>query len=267
MDDDFSSSPAGIGKQKPPRKRRLRDWVGNFAVAFAIVGALVALLIPAVMSAREAARRAQCMCNFCGIVLALRQYHDAYDTLPPAYVAGPDGQPMHSWRVLVLPYLDQALYDQYKLSEPWNGPNNIKLLERMPRTFACPSRHDGESSPTSLTSYVAITGPNTIFPDRGTAKFADVTDKLHNTLIVVEVSNLDIPWTAPQDLELRTMSLRVNDRKRPGISSKHPGGANVSCGDSKCYFMREEISPGNLKALITIAGGEKVTPEEVLLRE
>ena len=119
---------------------------------------------------------------------------------------------MHSWRVLLLPYMEQtAFYNRYKFNEPWNGPNNITLLNSMPSTFACPSRF---SQPTNLTSYVAVTGPGTMFPGTESTKFDDVTDGTSNTLMILEVSNANIPWTAPVDLDVRTMSFQINDRKR-----------------------------------------------------
>ena len=105
------------------------------------------------------------MCQYCQILLALHNYHSEYNALPPAYVADANGKPMHSWRVLILPYMEQsALYNRYKFNEPWNGPNNITLLNSMPSIFACPSRF---SNPTNLTSYVAVTGPGTMFPAPG----------------------------------------------------------------------------------------------------
>ena len=59
---------------------------------------------------------------------------------------------MHSWRVLILPFLDQqSLYNQYDFREPWNGPNNIKLLNSMPSVLRLP---EPASEPRSLTSYV-----------------------------------------------------------------------------------------------------------------
>ena len=57
------------------------------------------------------------------------------------YVADATGRPMHSWRVLILPFLEQqSLYEQYDFREPWDGPNNIQLLGNMPDVFSCPSR-------------------------------------------------------------------------------------------------------------------------------
>lgn len=268
MDLDLESDVPSVITKPPHRERRIpkkRVMVVNIAVFLACVGALLAMLIPAVQSAREAARRSQCTCNLCSIKLALLNYHDTYNVFPPAYIADPTGKPMHSWRVLILPFMGgQALHDQYDFSEPWDSPRNIMLLDQMPSNFACPSWHDHREYPTSLTSYVAVTGPGTIFPGATSTKFEDIKDGTANTLMVAEVSNVKIPWTSPQDLDTRTMSFQVNDPKRPGISSKHPGGANVVFADSSTPFLRDTITPGELRALITIAGGEPITADEIL---
>ena len=246
--------PAGrLGPIKIPKLA----WV----VALSVVLAVIALVVPAIRAAREAARRAQCSCNLCGIKLAFHNYHETYGVLPPAYIADEAGRPMHSWRVLILPFLEQAtFYKQYDFAEPWDGPNNSKLLDQMPNYYACPSRSSGA---TNLASYAVIAGEGTMFPGSRSARFADVTDGLANTLMVVEVANMKIPWTAPVDLDIGTMSLRVNDPNRPGISSPHPGGANTAFGDGKYVFLRDGLPEETLRALITVAGGEAVDAEEV----
>src|SRR5690606_17767117 len=77
-------------------------------------GILVALLLPAVQSARETARRVQCANNLKQIGLAMHNYMDVNGAFPPAYLADSDGKPMHSWRVLILPYMEhRSLYDRY----------------------------------------------------------------------------------------------------------------------------------------------------------
>jgi Protein of unknown function (DUF1559) len=263
---DFDSGAACTKSERGPRPercRRMSVWMLMKLVAvLACSFALIAALGRAVGSAREAARRAQCSCQYCQILLALHNYHSEYSALPPAYIADASGKPMHSWRVLILPYMEQsALYNRYKFNEPWNGPNNITLLNSMPSIFTCPSRF---SNPTNLTSYVAVTGPGTMFPGARTTKLDDVTDGLANTLMIVEVSNANIPWTAPVDLDLRTMSLQINDEKRTGISSKHPGGANVGVADGRTRWARDSITPGNLRAVLTIAGGEGISMDQAL---
>jgi hypothetical protein len=268
MDRDFELDPpaAKIGPREPWWRKQMSVWtLMKLVLVLGSSLGLFVLLARAAADAREAARRAQCMGNLKQLGLALHNYHVAYDALPPAYIADASGRPMHSWRVLLLPFMgESALYNRYDFSEPWNGPNNIKLLNNMPWTFACPSWHDYPPTSTTLTSYVAVTGPGTMFPGTSSTKFADVTDGISETLMIVEVADVKIPWTAPQDLDVRTMSFRVNDPKRLGISSKHPGGANVGLGDDAIRFMRESIVPGNLRSLVTIAGGAAISADEAL---
>ena len=187
---------------------------------------------------RNAARQVHCTNSLRQIQIALESYHQQYGVLPPAYIADASGRPMHSWRVLILPFLkQQSLYDRYDFSEHWDGPNNVKLLSSMPACFACPSQ---PPSIPNLTSYVAISGPGTMFPGNAPARFADDADGM--TLMVAEVANVNIPWTSTTDLDIRTMSFQINDPKRPGISSKHPRGANTIVHGSGCEFIQETMS-------------------------
>jgi hypothetical protein len=233
-------------------------WIFGLACFFAVL----TLLNRAVGDAREAARRSQCIGDLCQLQLALHNYHEAYGSLPPAYVADAMGRPMHGWRVLILPFIEQTpLYNQYNFAEPWNGPNNIALLGRMPLIFSCPSRSTG---PTPFTKFAAIAGPGTMFPGEHPVKFGDVTDGLADTAMIAEVANVEIPWTAPVDLDVRTMSFTINGPRGPGISSPHPGGAQIGFGDGRRYFVHNGLSADTLRALITIAGGEKIKAEEAL---
>jgi hypothetical protein len=201
----------------------------------------------------EAPRRVQCVNNLKQITLALHAYHERYGSFPPAYVADASGRRMHSWRVLILPFLEQsALHERYDFNEPWNGPHNIRLVDEMPYVFDCPSRYP---APKGRTSYVVITGPGTMFPGVRSVKYTDVTDGGSCSLAVVETANTAIPWTAPVDLDIRTMSFRLNEPGRLGLSSKHPGGANFTCGDGHAGFMKQTIDPKRLRELVTIADG------------
>jgi hypothetical protein len=266
MDFDFGTEDTSAKierRTRAPWQRRMSvSTLMKLVLACACAFALMAWLARGVLAAREAARRSQCACNYCQILLALHNYHSQYNVFPPAYVADASGRPMHSWRVLLLPFMEQSgLYNRYNFSEPWNGPNNITLLNSMPSNFACPSRF---SSPTNLTSYVAVTGPGTVFPGARSTKLDDVTDGKSNTLIIVEVADVNVPWTAPIDLDVRTMSFQINDPKRSGISSKHPGGANVGVADGRTRWAPDWVAPGALRALLTIAGGEETSMDQAL---
>ncbi len=244
------------------RRSRFAFTIGRMMRVIFVAACLFAFLTLVVRHpgvAYSVARRAQCTNNLKQIALALHNYHAAYDALPPAYIADEHGRPMHSWRVLLLPFLEQqGLYDQYDFREPWNGPNNIKLLPKMPSFFECLSSHPTGPAVSTFTSYVVISGPGTMFPGGESIRLDQVTDILAETLMVVETANVRIPWTKPEDLDLRTMGLHVNDRDYPSISSNHPGGANATMGDATCHFVPESITAIRLRALATIAGGETI---------
>ena len=123
---------------------------------------ILALLSPAI-SCREGTKRIACNNNLRQISLALYNYEKANGCPLSAYIAGKNGRPMHSWRVLILPYLgDDTLFKRYNLNEPWDGPNNKKLLDSMPGFFACPCDSDARSD--NCTDYVAVVGSDAAWP-------------------------------------------------------------------------------------------------------
>jgi hypothetical protein len=217
-------------------------------------GIPIALLLPAVQQAREAARRTQCKNNLKQIGLALHNYHDTYNTFPPAYIADENGKPMHSWRVLILPYLDQQpLYEQYDFSEPWNGPNNSRILNTRVPVYACPS-HPG-TDPT-LTAYAGIFGENCIFRGAESVPIREITDGTSNTILVSEADRAAIPWTKPEDINIDKLGAAVLGPN--GLSSHHAGGFHVLMADGAVRFVSENISLQALSALFTYSGGEVV---------
>src|SRR5262245_15742705 len=93
-------------------------------------------LLPIGRYSPEAARRMQCSNHLKQIGLALQNYHDTFGSFPPAYIADSKGQPIHSWRVLILPFIEQRqLYDKYRFDEPWDGPNNSNLHGEIVEVF------------------------------------------------------------------------------------------------------------------------------------
>src|SRR5258707_9716343 len=73
----------------------------------AVIGVLVALLLPAVQAAREAARRNQSLNNLRQISIALQNYHDTRKTFPAHAIYSADGKPLLSWRVQILPFIEE----------------------------------------------------------------------------------------------------------------------------------------------------------------
>jgi hypothetical protein len=205
--------------------------------------------------------RVQCNDNMKNIVLALLNYHDVYRRFPPAYIADKDGKPMHSWRVLLLPFLERkTLYDQYRFDEPWDGPHNSRLAAQMPSCYQCSASYEDSIRP-PLTRYVAVVGPGTMWPGAASTKISDAVDGTDRTILVVESSDAPVHWMEPRDLDLQTLPLEINPLNGQGISSKHPGrAAHVAMVNGSVLFLsREKTTPQQLRALLTIAGGEPTT--------
>jgi len=208
----------------------------------------------------EASHRNQCRNNLKQIGLALHNYHDMYGSFPPAFVTSDDGRPMHSWRVLILPFLDRKhLYEQYRFDEPWDGPSNQKLAGKIGDVFRCPSDKAGASaSRASFTNFVAVAGPQTAWPGVTPTRIKDFADGASNSILVVEVADSGIHWMEPRDLHVLQMSRTVSSRDGQGISSAHAHGAHVLLADGAVRFVSEELPVETIRALLTINGGEPV---------
>ena len=231
---------------------RYRPW----AIGLLLLAMLVALLLPARSVAREPARRLQCMNNLKQIGLALHNYHNLHGCFPPPYVADGDGKPLYSWRVLLLPYLEEnPLYEQWHLDEPWDSPHNRPLAEQRLKVFQCPSAEFG-SQP--LTSYLAVVGPGMAWEHGTCLTLEDFTDEKNATIMVVEVRNSQIYWAEPVDLDRATMSVKINDESRPSIGSHHPTVANVLFVDGSVMVLPNDLPEDEVASLLTRDGGESI---------
>jgi len=227
---------------------RILFWVAGLVL-------LGALLLPVVHRDISGARhRIKCKGNLTQIGVALHNYHDAFGVFPPAYISDEHGRPMHSWRVLILPYFDSdlgiALHKEYNFSEPWDGPNNIKLLERRPDVYACPARIDDEPT---LTSYAAIVGDECVFRGTEPVSISEITDGVSNTSIVGEVAHAHIRWTEPRDISFGAFP---GIGQPEGFSSDHEGGVHLLRGDTSAKFTSARLTPKELRAWFTRNGGE-----------
>jgi hypothetical protein len=247
-------------------------------VAAGLMGFLLAWLFLGLLgggSAREAARRAQCANNLKQLALAIHNYNEVYGHFPPAYVADKDDKPMHSWRVLILPFMDdKALYDRYDLNEPWDGPNNKKLLAARPSMYACPSGENAWTAGSAHTSYVAVVGPDAVW--RGetprSTKDVDLNGKLANTIMLVETADANINWMEPRDFSLDALQNGDSPPASPTISSKHvhyngffyqdtSAGAQVALADGSVrHLPAKMLVPGRLVNMLKIGGFD---PDEI----
>ncbi|MGH7134909.1 MAG: DUF1559 domain-containing protein, partial [Pirellulales bacterium] len=211
----------------------------------------VSVLMPAILAAREAAQRAQAVNNIKQIMLAFHNYHDVHGHFPPPVVLGPDGKTPHSWRVEILPYLEQQeLYKLYRMDEPWDSDNNKKVLAQMPVTYREP-----QSDPTkSETSFLALVGAATALgpKDGKGTKFQEITDGMSNTIIIVEAKR-GVPWTKPEDIDYDPA------KPLPVLGGRRPDGFWAGFCDGSVRFIAANVAQQKLHAYITKAGGERIT--------
>lgn len=220
-----------------------------------------AFVLPAVGAAREAARRAQGANNLKQIALAVHNYADTFGALPAAYSVDKDGKPLLSWRVHILPYIEQeALYRRFKLDEPWDSEHNKALIPLMPAVLRDPnSRAEPGKS-----NYLAITGKAGIFVAPADAadatkfpkgvRFADITDGTSNTLLTVAAGDeRAVIWTKPDDFNPDEAMSPVRE-----LMGLNRGGFHAGMADGSVRFIAETIDPAMLEALFTRNGGEVV---------
>ena len=230
--------------------------LGVVALAVLVFGGImVALLLPAVGAAREAARRAQCSNNLKQIALAVHNYHDSHDCFPTAATADEDGNPMRSWRVAIMPFLNGGgYYDQYDFDEPWDSPTNQSLAGLGSIYYRCPS----ETGPIgSDTSYVMIVGKDTIGGEPNeVVRMTDVTDGTSNTILAIEVAASGIPWMEPRDMTVEEAVEYITNPAATEATHAHLGGVNVALADGSVRFIAQTIDPGVLRSMMLRNDGQ-----------
>lgn len=220
------------------------------------------LVFPAAQGIVGSVQSLSCRGNLERIATALRLYESEHGSLPPAYVLGPDGKPWHSWRVLILPQLNErGLHQRYRFDEPWNGPNNSQLVNAMPECFACPSDPDARTKGES--SYMVIVGPGTLFPGTTSQSTGKISDDVSLTILVAESPVSGVVWTQPKDLDATRMKFSVNGAMSGEVASLHPRGANVVMADGHAKFLSDLLPDAYLKGLTTTSGREDIPPESL----
>ena len=190
--------------------------------------------------------------NLKQMVLAFHIYHDTYRQFPSPAICDKAGKPLLSWRVAILPYIEQDnLYRQFKLDEPWDSDHNKKLLPQMPKLY----QMVGDSPSDSQTFYRVFVGqdknPSALFRNYADkVRMQHITDGTSNTIMIVQSAD-SVPWTKPEELTYNPNGPlpKLNQTRR---------GSNVALCDGSVRFLSNDIAEQTLRALITRDGGEVI---------
>ncbi|QEG43543.1 DUF1559 domain-containing protein [Roseimaritima ulvae] len=215
----------------------------------ASTGVLVGIMLPAVQAARGAARRMSAVNNMKQLGLAMHNHHAAFNQLPDTAIRDENGKPLLSWRVKVLPFIEeQALYEQFHLDEPWDSEHNIQLLDKMPQTYD----HPALPLPPGQTVFQLPVGEGLMFDGKKATSFRNILDGLSNTIMIVEADEASaVPWTKPVDAEIDLTDPAAN------LSRRNGGGFLTTLGDGAVRDV-PPLNAERLKALFTRDGGEVI---------
>jgi hypothetical protein len=169
--------------------------------------------------------------------------------LPPAVVYGEDGTPLLSWRVLILPYIEQQdLYDRFRLDEPWDSPHNLPLLAEMPPLYG---PFDGSSPRVPHTTvYQVFVGKGTAFEGReGLSLRTDFPDGTSNTVLIAEAAEA-VPWTKPVDLHYAA------DQPLPRLGGITTGQFRIALADGFVRSVVQDFDEAVLRLAITRDDGK-----------
>jgi hypothetical protein len=200
----------------------------------------------------DAASQARSANNLKQIAIALHNYHDTYGAFPPAAVCGKKGNPQLSWRVLILPFIEQSnLYQEFKLDEPWDSAHNKKLLAKMPNVYAMPSKaKEGDTN----TYYRVFVGKGAGFDWVTGTKITSITDGTSQTLMCVTAADA-VPWTKPDELDFDP----EKDMTKL-LDALLNGKVQAAMFDGSVHTFSKIPDKKTLNALITRDGGE-IIPE------
>ncbi len=180
--------------------------------------------------------------------MALLAYEQANGSLPPAFTADPNGKRLHSWRTLILPYLDQSqLYGAFKLDKPWNDPANKQPVQFLLPLFNCPK----VPSLTTQTSYLAVVGPNTAWRGATGRKLSEFKNP-RKTILVIEVANSGLQWAEPRDLQIEDLTAGTDAPDGKLSASSLHRGLHAVFADGHIETFPNDIDPKTLARMFDI---------------
>lgn len=257
-----------VGNRQPTKHHsKLISVVAATAVCSLILGSLLFAIIrfggQTMTTLSNSREQTTSIRNLEKIAAAMNAYAADHGTYPVPMTVDSKGTPLHSWRVLLLPYLgEEDLYDRINLDRPWDHAENVMALQySTPLVYTHPSTNNYSYG--SGPAYFLITGTGTLFPTTGPLAPEDVTDDATQTLLVVEGSPVTPPmsWAEPVDLPFAMMTGRLagNPGNEPGGLLE--GGVAAATVDGRGHFIEDTIAPTDFLSLVTPSGGERLSDD------
>lgn len=216
-------------------------------------------VMPASMQVRRAALRTEGANRMRQLVIALHNYHDTHRGFPSRYSKNADDEPLLSWRVHILPYLEEGdLYEEFHLDEPWDSEHNKALIERMPQCYF----HPAAATEDGKTVFVVPAGEGSAMaePDDDEERpvgmsLVDVTDGTSRTGVIFEANAENaVIWTKPDDFDWAN----IEDPVSALFDGWDGDGVNVALADGSVQFISREKLQEIIDKLIRVSDGEIV---------
>jgi hypothetical protein len=226
-------TPTAAVATKSPRRTAIL-----LLILMVVCSGLLTWLIGAIQAAREAGRCQWCYNNLRQLELGLHNFDGATGGLPPAYLCDENGKAIHSWQSILKPYIGYYSWRKdYSMKEPWDGPNNRKLHSHPDRsTFRCPSV-DIDNDSCLTTDYVAVVGPDTMWPGRERVQLPPKGSGNQDTILLIEMPDSDYRSLEPRCPTVEEFLDRIKSPTGKGIRCIHPKGlAYVTVGGDVRWF-------------------------------
>jgi hypothetical protein len=208
----------------------------------------------ALTAAQQEALRQEALNKLKSIGIALAVYHDVHKSFPPPALLSPKGNLLLSWRVAILPYLDQKdLYEEFDLTQPWDSEHNRPLVAKMPDVYRFPL----SKAPAGNTVFMTVRGADTAYPGPMGVSYRQIRDGTSRTIAVVESNDsLALPWTKPGDCPFNS------EEPAQLLGGHFPGVFLANFCDGSAHVLPTTIGNDALRALLTRNGREAVVVDE-----
>jgi hypothetical protein len=245
---------SGCKSKKPPVDKNVDSAKQTPAVTTPATTTGTPVTPPVVNLKRNAVARTGTGSKLGEVYKALELYaNDNNGKYPPPYTKSAQGSPLLSWRVLILPYIEQQnLFNKFNQNEPWDGPTNKPLLSFMPKMYLSSGNYDVNTA--FKTTFLAPVAKETIFSPAGGVTKNSVSDGLSNTILIADVDDdFATEWTRPVDLNVNAQNPAL------GLTNSNPAGFMALFGDGSVKVAPNRPLP-NVWAMFTIGGGEQIKP-------